>query len=132
MRVSTTLQRQDHYDKSHCWQYEIRRRNLTEDLRRVGLTPTEMSSLRVRDFEFSHVPKEDKDMCDKVKAFIIRYEWLGKMPHRPTHRFIATHKGHLAGVIVMATPNAFSHLLGRDTSRQRKTHKPRGLHFLEP
>jgi predicted DNA-binding transcriptional regulator AlpA len=53
-------------------------------------------------------------MCQKVKAFIERHEWLGKMPHRPTHRFIATYKGILAGVVVMATPNAFSNLLGKE------------------
>ena len=52
-------------------------------------------------------------MCEKIKCFIARHEWLGKMPHRPTHRFIATYKGHLAGVIVMATPNSFSNLLGK-------------------
>jgi hypothetical protein len=53
-------------------------------------------------------------MCGKVKGFITRHEWLGKMPHRPTHRFIATYKGNLAGVIIMATPNAFSNLLGKE------------------
>jgi hypothetical protein len=36
------------------------------------------------------------------------------MPHRPTHRFIASYKGQIAGVIVMATPNTFSNLLGKD------------------
>ena len=103
-----------HYNKNHCWQYEIRKQALESDLKEVGLTHLEMSSLRVPDFKFFHVTRKDKKMCDRIKAFIIRYEWLGKMPHRPTHRFIATYKGHLAGVIVMATPNAFSHLLGKD------------------
>lgn len=42
------------------------------------------------------------------------------MPHRPTHRFIATYKGHLAGVIVMATPNAFSNLLGKENRDKEK------------
>lgn len=36
------------------------------------------------------------------------------MPTRPTHRFIATYKGILAGVVIMATPNAFSNLLGKE------------------
>ena len=42
------------------------------------------------------------------------------MPHRPTHRFIATYDGHLAGVIVMATPNTFSNLLGREHRDKEK------------
>ena len=64
--------------------------------------------------------KNNKQMCEKVKGFVIRHEWLGKMPHRPTHRFIATYKGKLAGVIVMATPNAFSHLLGKEHQDKEK------------
>lgn len=42
------------------------------------------------------------------------------MPTRPTHRFIATYKGHLAGVVVMATPNAFSNLLGPNNKHLEK------------
>lgn len=60
------------------------------------------------------MPKNDKVKCRQVEAFIKRHEWLGKMPTRPTHRFTAKYKGHLAGVIVMATPNSFSNLLGKD------------------
>lgn len=42
------------------------------------------------------------------------------MPHRPTHRFIATYKGILAGVVIMATPNAFSNLLGAEDRNKEK------------
>lgn len=42
------------------------------------------------------------------------------MPTRPTHRFIATYKGKLAGVVVMATPNAFSDLLGKEKKHLEK------------
>lgn len=42
------------------------------------------------------------------------------MPKRPTHRFIATYKGHLAGVVIMATPNCFSNLLGADKKHLEK------------
>ena len=42
------------------------------------------------------------------------------MPLRPTHRFTATFKGQLAGVVVMATPNSFSNLLGPDSRHQEK------------
>lgn len=64
--------------------------------------------------------KADPDTCQQIKNFIERHEWLGKMPHRPTHRFIATYKGLLAGVVVMATPNSFSHLLGRESRDKEK------------
>ena len=116
----TPTEEKESYNKNHCWQYEIRKQNLEEDLWTSGLTQEEALALRVSDFKFSHVPKEDKRMCEQIKAFIIRHEWLGKMPHRPTHRFIATYKGQLAGVIVMATPNAFSHLLGKEHRDKEK------------
>ena len=84
------------------------------------MTYNEVSKLRVSHFEFSYISKENKRMCEQIKIFILRHEWLGKMPHRPTHRFVATYKGQLAGVIVMATPNAFSHLLGRENRDKEK------------
>ena len=110
---------ENHYE-AHCWQYEIRKQNLAGDIEFSRLTQNEVSSLRVSDFKFSHVPKEDKEMCQRVKAFILRHEWLGKMPNRPTHRFIAIYKEQLAGVIVMATPNAFSYLLGKENRDKEK------------
>ena len=54
----------------------------------------------------------NNEKCTEIRDFIKRHEWLGKMPTRPTHRFIATYKGKLAGAIVMSTPNSFSNLLG--------------------
>ena len=118
--MHTTPTTQSHYNQSHCWQYEVRKQNLADDLQQAGITCHEMSSLRVSHFQFSHLPKEDKKMCEKIKEFVIRHEWLGNMPHRPTHRFIATYRGQLAGVIVMATPNAFSHLLGKENRNKEK------------
>ncbi len=102
------------YSKDHCFQYDIRLKNFQSDLESAGLTKAEVQNLKVSDFEFRFVPKDEVDTCQKIKDFIIRHEWLGSMPHRPTHRFIATYKGHLAGVIIMATPNAFSNLLGKE------------------
>lgn len=104
----------EEYSLPHCYQYEIRLQNLERDLKESGLSKVETQSLIISDFKFEFVPKDDKEMCQKVKVFIERHEWLGKMPHRPTHRFIATYKGILAGVVVMATPNAFSNLMGRE------------------
>lgn len=101
------------FSGQHCWQYEIREKNLASDLAESKLTYAKITTLKVSDFKLSFVPKEDKESCQKIKDFIIKHEWLGNMPHRPTHRFIATYQGKLAGVVIMATPNTFSHLLGK-------------------
>ena len=110
------------YDKDHCWQYEIRQQNLTKDLKRACLTIEQHKVLRINDFEFSYVDKTDKDQCGEIKQFIERHEWLGKLPIWLTHRFTARLKknGALAGVIVMATPNAFSNVLGKENKDKEK------------
>lgn len=80
----------------------------------------EVKNLKVSDFEFSYVEAGNKEVCDQITKFIRKHEWLGKMPMRPTHRFIATYKGIIAGVVVMATPNAFSNLLGFENRNLEK------------
>ncbi len=102
------------YQKDHCFQYDIRLKNLKEDLKKAGLAREEADQLKISDFTFKYIPKTNHKRCKEVKDFIICHEWLGTMPHRPTHRFVATYKGYLAGVVVMATPNSFSHLLGKE------------------
>ena len=104
----------EEYSLPHCHQYQIRLENKENDLHESGLNEQQVRLLRVSDFEFSYVPKEEIATCQQIKQFIEKHEWLGSMPHRPTHRFIATYKGIVAGVIVMATPNAFSNLLGKE------------------
>ena len=110
------------YKKNHCWQYEIRQQNLIKDLQEAELTQEEYNNLRIEDFEFSYVEKTSKEQCDEIKQFIERHEWLGKLPARPTHRFVARLKknGQVAGAIVMATPNAFSHILGKENRDKEK------------
>ena len=110
------------YKKNHCWQYEIRQQNLIKDLQEAELTQEEYNNLRIEDFEFSYVEKTSKEQCDEIKEFIERHEWLGKLPARPTHRFIARLKknGTIAGAIVMATPNSFSHILGKENRDKEK------------
>ena len=93
----------------------MRKRNYNQYLIESGLTEAEVQKLRVTDFEFEYIDKRNIEKCSEITAFIKRHEWLGKMPTRPTHRFIASYKGKLAGVIVMSTPNAFSNLLGKET-----------------
>jgi len=105
------------YNKDHCWQYDIRLKNIEEDLKLSNLTELEIKSLEVKDFAFSYVDKTNIDQCKKIKEFIERHEWLGKLGLYPTHRFIATYKGILAGVVIMDQPNTFSKLLGEDTKK---------------
>ena len=110
------------YSEDHCWQYQIRLENLEDDLRSAKLTEEEMEKLRTSDFSFEYVPKEDSRQCGEIKNFIEKHEWLGKLPVWATHRFTARLKktGALAGVIVMATPNSFSNLLGEENKNKEK------------
>jgi len=108
----TATERHQTYKKKHCWQYDIRIQNYKEDLEQSGLTEEEIKKLKTSDFDFDYVPSSDKDTCHEIVAFIKRHEWLGKMPMRPTHRFTMRYKGILAGVVVMAVPNAISKLMG--------------------
>lgn len=107
------------YDKEHCWQYEIRVQNRQEDLDEVGLDEETVRLLQPNHFDFQYVDKTDPQ-CAEVTKFIERHEWLGKMPNRPTHRFVASIEGIMAGTVVMATPNAFSKLLGPETKNIEK------------
>lgn len=110
-----TEERFNTYTEEHCWQYDIRLKNLQDDLTRCGLTKDYTDALRISDFVFQN---EDKEVVFKeVKAFIERHEWLGRLSLYPTHIFTARHNGILAGVVVMDMPAAFSKLLGEDTKK---------------
>ena len=104
------------YNKKHCWQYDIRLNTLEEDLNKVDVP----DNLSIKDFEFYFVDKNDKKQTKEIVEFIKKYEWLGTMPNRPTHRFVAKYKGILAGVIVMSTPNSFSNILGSENRNIEK------------
>lgn len=110
------------YKGDHCWQYEVRIRNLDNDIEKSKFSLEEIQKLRVKDFYFSYVDKEDKGQCKEVKKFIEENEYLGKLPNRPTQRFCARTKKHdeLAGVIIMAVPNTFSLLLGEEYKHREK------------
>ena len=108
------------YNEAHCWQYDIRIKNLHSDLSMSGLSFDEAKNIKIQDFEFKFVSSENKDLCNKIKKFIEKHEWLGKMPNRPTHRFIATYKNLIVGTIIMATPNAFSNLINKDYKNAEK------------
>lgn len=105
------------YNKEHCWQFDIRLKTLEDDIKNLKL---DINSVDIKDFEFSYIDSENKETCKEIKNFIQKYEWLGKMPNRPTHRFIAMYRGILAGVVIMSTPNSFSKVLGNDTKNMEK------------
>jgi len=108
------------YDKDHCWQYDIRKKNIEQDLKDAGISIDEALQLRTKDFVFDSVSKDDRSKCDEIVKFIERHEWLGNMPNRPTHRFTARYKDRLAGVVVMAVPNTQSKIIGDDTFKMEK------------
>jgi len=107
------LDRLKNYDKDHCWQYEIRLRNMEQDRVDSGLSDLEIESLVTSDFDFMNIT--DKPERKLMKEFIERHEWLGNISQFPTHWFGAYYKSQLAGVIIMNMPNAFSKILGEDT-----------------
>jgi len=113
-------QRIETYKKEHCWQYDIRLKNYDSDLLMSGLTEETSKLISISDFTFAHIESSDLVKCNQVKHFIERHEWLGKMPMAVTHRFAAYYKWSMVGVIVMATPNAFSNLLGVEHKNHEK------------
>jgi len=103
------------YNKDVCWQYDIRVKNMDDDLQLCGLSKNDVSNLRVSDFELR---QENKTIIyEEVKNFIHRNEWLGRMSLYPTHFFTARYKGILAGVVIMDMPSAFSKMLGDNTKK---------------
>jgi hypothetical protein len=111
------LERFKEYSEDTCWQYTIRTKNQETDLNESNITKEEADKLRVNDFTFEFVPKDDKETVKLIKNFIEKHEWLGKMSNYPTHFFIAKYKNILAGVVIMDMPNAFSKLLGDKTKK---------------
>ena len=103
------------YDENWCFQYEMRRQYLEEDLQMAGMTYEESQSLTIDDFVFENVTTEEKKK--QCTGFIKRHEWLGTIPQYTTHWFTARYGGVLAGVTLMSVPNAFSKLLGDDTDK---------------
>lgn len=106
-------ERLDNYKEKHCWQYDIRLKNLQEDLNESGFTEEYVKTLKVSDFTFENVT--DKKEQQKLIQFIQKHEWLGNLSQYTTHWFCCKHKNQIAGVILFNLPNAFSKLLGNNT-----------------
>lgn len=91
------------YDKQHCWQYDVKLKLSNEN--------NKYKNLEVKNFTFEYISDSDKKGCEEIKEFIEKYEWLGKMPNRPTHRFVAKYNDEIGAAVIMATPNSFSKLI---------------------
>jgi hypothetical protein len=115
--VLDIVERFKNYTDTFCWQYKIRENNKQSDLIESDLTADDVKDLKVSDFTFEFVPKDDIKTCQLIKKFIEKHEWLGKVGLYPTHYFVTKYNGILAGVIIMDMPNAFSKLLGDDTKK---------------
>lgn len=107
------LDRLSTYDKSHCWQYQIRLDNLNEDIKQLPPN-VDYKDIRIDDFTFKLLETREEKLL--AVDFIKRHEWLGTMTMYTTHYFGAYYHNILAGVITMSVPNSFSKLLGDNTS----------------
>lgn len=110
------------YTKPHCWQYDRKLATYPEDMANLPFTENDLRQMRIQDFEFKYIPKDNKLECNHLVKFIERYEGLGKVHIWTTHRFATYHKntGLLAGVVLMATPNRVTNLLGKSYSNREK------------
>lgn len=104
------------YDKPWCYQYQKRLDTLKEDMEKYGWTKEDVDNISLEDFEFTPIDLSSKKDKQEATDFIKRYEWLGTIGSFPTHWFSARYKGLLGGVIIMGLPNAFSKLMGENTS----------------
>ena len=52
------------------WQYNIRQKNTESDLVEFNLTYDDVKDLRVDDFTFEFVPKDNKAVAQEIKKFI--------------------------------------------------------------
>ena len=87
-------------DGARCHQYERRLELNEEDLPTCpfprqqlkadaeGLWRVVVTNIE-SEFRFVPVPRDDISRLAEIEDFILRYEWLGSLPHRPTHYFTA-------------------------------------------
>lgn len=105
-------ERMQSYDKTHCWQYDIRLNNLSDDLKLLP-DETNYEDLKVSEFEFRLITSDFDKAC--ARQFIKRHEWLGDIALNTTHYFGAYYNNILAGVVTMGNPTAYSNMLGDNT-----------------
>jgi len=59
------------YSEKHCWQYDIRLKNIDLDLKEANFTENYTHNLTVNDFEYKHVV--DTKEKQELKKFIERH-----------------------------------------------------------
>jgi hypothetical protein len=92
---------------SQCWQSKIRSQNLETDLAYAGLSLEQARSLQPKYFTLDYVSEHQP----ALDWFIERNEWLGDTGNQISHRFTASYRGTLAGVVLIGGPNFPSSLL---------------------
>lgn len=105
------------YNKEYCWQYDVKLSTLQEDIKTYSIN---LSDVQLKSLKFCFVDSDNIKECIKVKKFIERYEWLGKLPVWVTHRFVAYYEDIMVAAVVLSTPNAFSDLLGVEYRNKEK------------
>lgn len=119
MENNEYLERLNTYNKDYCWQYEIRLKKEQEDKEFIkNKFNIEPKNIKIEDFNFKFI--ETKEEKNNAIKFIKKYEWLGSITQYSTHYFGAYYKGVLGGVIIFSMPNAFSKLLGENTSEMER------------
>lgn len=108
------------FPKKTCIQFIKKQQNAKKALSSAGVTVEKVSKLNVRNYSLRHVPKEDRAALQDAYQFICDNEYLGKPHKRTTHVFAAYYKEHIAGVVTLSTPNAFSHILGKENMNLEK------------
>lgn len=88
-----------------CYQYKMKLDNKDEHITVPNISL----------FNYEYIDKSNVTMCKRIVEFIKKYEWLGSMPNRPTHRFVAMYGDDIGAVVIMSIPNSFSKILGDDT-----------------
>jgi hypothetical protein len=103
-----------------CIQYLKKLQNKDKALKAAMLKNVDVEKMKVSDYELKNVEKDDVVMKRRVFQFIREVEYLGKPNQRTTHMFVAMYKDHIAGVVTFSTPNAFSHILGKENTNIEK------------
>ena len=94
-----------------CHQYLKRVENLKTDLE--SLSTQDQLELPTRAGEFNLYCLKDIRVfaLPKVRKFIETQEWLGTVPGRVSHTFVAEWRGHLAGAVLITSPHQPAKLL---------------------
>ena len=73
------------YKGNKCWQAHVADVNRERDLMMANLTESGAAMLRVDDFEFEHVSKDNKELCKEVKELLSDMSgWLNSLTDQHT------------------------------------------------